>query len=76
VARGRRDCPVIYLDHEHGRRHGIRLGSNFVDFITRWSNLGCPGLEIERMMPFYDPVQNLLMDSGEVVENWKRWVSE
>jgi len=76
VSQGNRNCPVIYLDHEHGPLHGVRLGLNFVDFITRWSNLGCPGPEIWTMEPFYDPVQNLLMDSGEVVENWKQWVNE
>jgi hypothetical protein len=76
IAKGSRDCPVIYLDHEHGSDHGIRLGLNFVDFITRWSNLGCPGEEIWQMMPFYDREQNLLMASGEVVENWKSWIDE
>jgi hypothetical protein len=75
VNRGTENCPVVYLDHEWGNFNGARLGLTFVDFMTRWSNLGCPGVESWRMKPFYDPVQNLLMDSGEVVGNWKQWVS-
>ena len=74
VSHGTENCPVIYLGHEHGRDHGMRLGLNFVDFMTRWSNLGCPCLFSLRL--FRDPVQNLLMNSGEFVENWKRWINE
>jgi hypothetical protein len=76
VSHGITNCPVVYLDHEWGSFNGARLGLNFVDFMTRWSNLGCPGVESWKMKPFYDPAQNLLMSSGEVVENWKRWVNQ
>jgi hypothetical protein len=65
---------VVYLDHEGSDFNGCRLGLNFVDFITRWSNLGCPDPLIRDL--FHDSDQNLLMDSGQIVENWKRWVSE
>jgi hypothetical protein len=71
---GRSACPVIYLDHEHGPDHGMRLGLDFVGFVTRWSNLGCP--EFHSLDLFHDPAQNVVMDAGETVENWKRWVSE
>lgn len=74
VSQGVDNCPVVFLGHEHGSDHGMRLGLNFVDFMTRWSNLGCPSLLSLRWL--HDPVQNLLMDSGEAVEKWKRWVNE
>jgi hypothetical protein len=74
MTHGDQNCPVIYLDHEGGDFNGCRLGLNFVDFITRWSNLGCPDPLI--LYLFHDPGRNLLMDSGEIAENWKRWLCE
>ena len=51
----------------------MRLGLNFVGFITRWSNLGCPSPGL--LDSFYNPDQNRLMNSGEHVEDWRRWLS-
>ena len=76
VTAGHSDCPVVYLSHDDGELHGCRLGTSFVDFMSRWSNLGCPGPEDWQMAPFYDWERRILMDSGEVVENWKRWINE
>jgi hypothetical protein len=73
VAHGNRNCPVVYMDHEWGRPDGWRLGLDFIDFISRWSNLGCPAPSSLRR--FYDAERNLLLDSGQFVENWKRWLS-
>ena len=39
------DSPIVYLSHDVGEGHGYRLGDNFVDFIDKWSLLGCPGAE-------------------------------
>jgi hypothetical protein len=74
VSQGDEHCPVIYLDHEGDEFGGSRLGLNFIDFITRWSNLGCPNpISLFRA---HDAHQNLLMDSGEVFENCKRWLND
>ena len=54
--------------------HGRRLGLDFTDFMTRWSNLGCPGPEFYLLEPFHDRRQRLLRDSGPVVERWKAWI--
>jgi hypothetical protein len=68
-------CPVVYLAHEGDNDfNGRRLGLDFIDFVTRWSNLGCPGPN--SLDQFHDTSQNLLMDSGDIVENWKRWLDE
>ncbi|SRR6266542_3258241 len=53
-------APVIYLSHDEGPGHGYKLGANFTDFITRWTQLGCPGAEGWQMMPFTKSPVSLL----------------
>ena len=68
-------CPVVYLSHEGDTDvHGRRLGLDFTDFMTRWSNLGCPGPDIYMLGPLYDQRRGLLRDSGPAVDRWKAWV--
>ena len=75
VLGGGANAPVVYLSHEGDTSHGWRLGFNFVDFISRWSNIGCPGPEDWQFEPFYDPVANIIRDAGPVVDAWKDWMS-
>lgn len=37
------DGSVYYLSHDDGEGHGYHLGENFIDFVDRFSLLGCPG---------------------------------
>lgn len=69
------EYPVVYLSHDDGNLHGKRLGYNFVDFITRWSNIGCFGPEDWQLEPFYDSKENILLMEGYKVENWKKWLT-
>lgn len=71
MSQGMENCPIVYLSHENGSNHGRRLADNFVEFITRWSNIGCPGPEDWQMEPFLEGTQGGLLASGEVVEQWK-----
>lgn len=43
---------VVYLSHDDGEGHGLRLGANFQDFLLRWSGLGFAGAEDWQLMPF------------------------
>jgi hypothetical protein len=70
-------CPVVYLSHDGDTDvHGRRLGLDFTDFMTRWSNLGCPGPDFYLLEPLYDHRRRLLRDSGPAVDRWKAWVGE
>ncbi len=67
------DPPVVYLSHDGGDGHGYRLGDNFIDFIDRWSLLGCPGSEDWQMMPFLPNATGGLDPYGENARKWREW---
>ncbi len=67
------DPPVVYLSHDDGEGHGYRLGDNFVDFIERWTLLGCPGNEDWQMMPFLNDPTSGLDPYGENAQKWRQW---
>lgn len=68
--------PVIYLSHEGDDFHGSKLGDNFIDFMTKWSNLGCVGTEDWQFEPFID-FENKTYDYKEnVVNEWKGWLNK
>ncbi|MBO9199537.1 MULTISPECIES: SMI1/KNR4 family protein [Niastella] len=69
------ESPIIYLSHDGSDFHGKRLAKNFIDFITKWSNLGCVGTEDWQFEPFYDHEKMELMDAGPQVDRWKDWLN-
>lgn len=64
---------VVYLSHDDGEGHGYRLGDNFIDFIERWSLLGCPGAEDWQMLPFISSSTSGLQPHGENAIKWRDW---
>jgi hypothetical protein len=64
------DGPVVYADHDGGDFHGARLGLNFIDFIDRWSKLGCVGAEDWQMKPFVSDAA-VLDPEGEAAHKWR-----
>ena len=67
------DPSVVYLSHEAGSGHGYRLGDNFVDFMERWSLLGCPGNDDCQMMPFLPDAVSGLNVNGDNARKWREW---
>jgi hypothetical protein len=45
---------IVYLSHDDGQGHGYLLGNDFIDFMDKWTNIGCPGPEDWQMLPFID----------------------
>jgi len=69
------EFPVVFLSHDGSAFHGKRLGHNFIDFITRWSNVGCFGPEDWQLGPFHNDDENILELEGDKVNNWKKWLT-
>ena len=70
---GHRECPIVYLDHEDMAGPAYRLGNNFVDFIDRWTRLGCPGPEGWLLIPFIPSAASGLEPDGENAREWRTW---
>lgn len=67
--------PVVYLSHDGGDGHGCILGEDFQDFISKWTEIGCPGSEDWQMIPFMtSPFSGIDPDSGNAVM-WKKIIN-
>lgn len=67
---------VIYLSHDGHELHGKKLANNFTDFISRWSELGCPGPECWILDHFYDYEKNEIDLNSNQSLKWKNWLEE
>jgi hypothetical protein len=67
---------VIYLSHDDGRLHGRRLAGTFVEFISRWSNIGCVGPEDWQLVPFYDFERGQISFDSPSVLKWKSLLNQ
>lgn len=70
-----KDCPtkapVVYLSHDDGDCHGYMLGDNFIDFISKWSILGCPGPEDWQIYPFVNDAESGINNKCKNAILWK-----
>lgn len=64
-------APVVYLSHEGGEGHGRVLGHSMLDFIDRWTLLGCVGPEEWLMLPFLHREAPYLDPVGESAQQWR-----
>jgi hypothetical protein len=64
------DENVIYLSHDDGQGHGFVLGHDFVDFVDRWSRLGCPGPEDREWLQFCRSPKGGLEPDGDTGRAW------
>jgi len=64
---------VTYVSHEgYEALHGKVLANNFLDFMSRWSLLGCVGPEDWQLEVFVDG--NGLNPFGEKGRVWRKWL--
>jgi hypothetical protein len=74
LAPGPRRGRVVYLCHDDFCAvHGEVLGQDFVDFMTRWSRIGCVGPEGWLLEAFVDDGAFAEPDSP-AVRAWRRWL--
>lgn len=68
------DGQVVYLachfDDEQG--HGYLLGENFIDFIDRWTQIGCIGPEIWETIEFINGPTGYINPAGEKAIEWRK----
>lgn len=65
------DGPVVYASHDDGEGHGYALGANFIDFIDRWTQLGCPGGEDWQLLPFIESPTSFINPTSENARSWQ-----
>lgn len=74
LADGARHGQVVYLCHDDACSvHGRVLGADFVDFITRWSRIGCVGPEGWHLELFFEDGEFAAADSS-TVQAWRQWL--
>jgi SMI1 / KNR4 family. len=66
--------PIVYLSHDDGEGHGYILGDDFIDFMDKWTNIGCPGLEDWQMLPFIDSPTSGINPNCENAMAWKKLI--
>ena len=66
--------PVVYLSHDDGDGHGMRLGHSAVDFIRRWTMLGCVGPEGWELAPFER--DGILDPDSRAGREWRAWLRQ
>lgn len=76
TATSKANCPIVYLSHDDGALHGHKLADNFIEFITRISNIGCVGTEDWQYKPFYDFTKMEITKTDPVIDRWKLWLSK
>ena len=65
---------VVYLCHDdYCDLHGKALGTDFVDFITRWSRIGCVGPEGSFLELFFEDGEFAPATSA-TVQAWRSWL--
>jgi cell wall assembly regulator SMI1 len=62
---------VVYLSHDDGEGHGYVLGADLIDYLTRWTPLGCPGPEDWQWLPFTSSKTSMLEPAGEPARKWR-----
>lgn len=67
---------VVYLSHEGDDFHGQILGENFIDFINKWTQLGCVGTEDWQFEPFYDYEKKTMLSDKTILDRWIKWLEK
>jgi hypothetical protein len=68
------DPPIVYLSHDDGEGHGCVLGANFLDFLDRWTRIGCVGCEDWQLLPFIKDETIGIDDQSDNAQTWRSWL--
>ena len=64
---------VVYLSHDDDEAHGALLGTTVIDFVRRWTWMGCPGPD---GLPWeqFTGAEGIEVDAGPVAR-WLDWLT-
>jgi hypothetical protein len=65
-------CQLLPTGHDDGSGHGCVLGVDLIDFLRRWTPLGCPGPEDWQRLPFTSGGTSMLEPDGEIAGRWRK----
>ncbi len=65
---------VVYLSHDDDGAHGYVLGRDFLDFMGRWSRIGCAGPHSWGWLPFTSAPQSLIDPNCQNARTWRTWL--
>ncbi|KQL43665.1 hypothetical protein AN963_29940 [Brevibacillus choshinensis] len=68
------DCPVVYLSRNNIQGHGYLLGKNFIDFMDRWTAIGCLGPDFSQINRFISSSTKQLDPNGTYAKKWINWI--
>ena len=66
---------VVYLSHDGDEFHGSVLGTSFIDFVSKWIDIGCVGPESWQLEPFYNSKNKELDVNCSNSLEWKKVLS-
>lgn len=69
---GEHSGSVVYLSHDGGEGHGLRLAPSFEEYVERMTRIACVGSEDWQWLPFWDEAAGGLDPDGEVAVLWRR----
>ena len=64
---------VVYLSHDDDDAHGYCLGRDFLDFMDRWSQVGCAGPHVRGWLPFTTGPLSLIDPNCQNARTWRKW---
>jgi hypothetical protein len=68
------DAPVVYLSHDDGLGHGIKIANNFSEFIENWSRIAFVGCEDWQWLPFITSRDSGIAPDGDVAKQFRNWL--
>lgn len=68
---GTHGCPIVYLSHENADSHNCVLARNFIEFLLRWSGVGCVGPDFPYLEAFYDGRKKRIHCHGRNAKKWR-----
>ena len=64
---------VVCLSNDDDAAHGYCLGRDFLDFMDRWSQVGCAGPHVRGWLPFTTGPQSLIDPNCQNARTWRKW---